>query len=355
VDYRSASTVEFVYDPTSGDFYFLEVNTRLQVEHGVTEEVTGIDLVQWMVQLAAGDLPALESLRVQPAGAAIQVRLYAEDPNKNFQPSAGLLTAVSFAEDIRVDGWVEDGSVVPSNYDPMLAMLIARGDHREQARLKLATALAASELAGIETNRDYLSQVLASPEFVAGTQTTRMLGDFRYRPATLDVLESGVQSSIQDWPGRLGYWDVGVPPSGPMDALSMRLANRLAGNAEGSAALELTAAGPTLRFNCDCVIALAGAAMTATLDGEPIAFWKTHRIRAGAVLKLGRVQGPGRRRLLHPSNCRRICGSRSATTGKSACCTVRTARPIFSPTVTSRYFFPPRGKYITTRRAPACG
>jgi urea carboxylase len=298
VNYRSAGTVEFVYDAACGDFYFLEVNTRLQVEHGVTEEVTGIDLVEWMVRLAAGELPALDSLRVQPAGAAIQVRLYAEDPNKNFQPSAGLLTGVSFPVGIRVDGWVEDGSVVPSNYDPMLAMLIAAGADREQARQKLAAALAASELAGIETNRDYLSQVLASPEFVAGKQTTRTLGHFLYRPTTLDVLEPGVQSSIQDWPGRLGYWDVGVPPSGPMDALSMRLANRLAGNADGTAALELTAAGPTLRFNCACVIALAGAAMAATLDGESIAFWKSHGVKAGAVLKLGRVQGPGLRAYL---------------------------------------------------------
>jgi urea carboxylase len=298
VNYRSAGTVEFVYDAGSEEFYFLEVNTRLQVEHGVTEQVTGIDLVEWMLRLAAGELPALDTLHAEPTGAAIQARLYAEDPNKNFQPSAGLLTAVRFPPGVRVDSWVEDGSVVPSNYDPMLAMLIADGTNREQARGKLVAALAASELTGIETNRNYLSQVLQAPEFVLGRQSTRMLAGFQYRPSTLDVLEPGVQSSIQDWPGRQGYWDVGVPPSGPMDALSMRLANRLAGNAEGAAALELTAVGPTLRFNCECVIALAGAAMTATLDGEPIEFWKSHTIVAGAVLQLGGIQSAGLRAYL---------------------------------------------------------
>jgi urea carboxylase len=298
VRYRSAGTVEFVYDAASGEFYFLEVNTRLQVEHGVTEAVTGVDLVEWMVRLAADELPPLDSFRIRPQGAAIQVRLYAEDPNKNFQPSAGLLTAARFPGGLRVDGWVGDGTVVPPNYDPMLAKLIAHGEDREEARTLLIAALEASEVSGIETNRAYLAQVLAYPDFVAGRQTTRMLEGFHYRPATIDVLEPGVQSSIQDWPGRTGYWDVGVPPSGPMDALSMRLANRLVGNPEGAAALELTATGPTLKFNCDAVIALGGADMNAKLDGVPLAGWQAHVIKAGSVLKLGGVDGPGLRAYL---------------------------------------------------------
>ena len=298
VNYRSAGTVEFVYDAATGEFYFLEVNTRLQVEHGVTEEVTGIDLVEWMLRQAAGDLAPLDSFRIEPKGAAIQVRLYAEDPNKNFQPSAGLLTAARFPDTLRVDSWVQDGSVVPPNYDPMLAKLIAWGEDREAARTRLIAALNESEIAGIETNRAYLAQVLAYPDFVAGKQITRMLEGFHYRPATVDVLEPGVQSSLQDWPGRTGYWDVGVPPSGPMDALSMRLANRLVGNPEGAAALELTAAGPTLKFNCDSVIALGGAAMTARLDGEPIEYWRACPVKAGSVLQLGRVESPGLRTYL---------------------------------------------------------
>ncbi len=298
VNYRSAGTVEFVYDAATGEFYFLEVNTRLQVEHGVTEEVTGVDLVEWMIRQASRELAPLDSFTIAPKGAAIQVRLYAEDPNKNFQPSAGLLTAARFPADLRVDAWVQDGTVVPPNYDPMLAKLIAYGPDRESARTKLIAALEASEVAGIETNRAYLAQILAYPDFVAGRQITRMLEGFHYRPASIDVLEPGVQSSLQDWPGRTGYWDVGVPPSGPMDALSMRLANRLVGNPEGTAALELTAAGPTLKFNCDSVIALGGATMTAKLDGEAIENWRAYPIRAGSVLQLGRIEGVGLRAYL---------------------------------------------------------
>jgi urea carboxylase len=298
ISYRSAGTVEFVYDTANGEFYFLEVNTRLQVEHGVTEAVTGVDLVEWMVRLAAGDLPPLETLQPVARGAAIQARLYAEDPNREFQPCAGLLTAVQFHVGVRVDTWIEAGTEVPPNYDPMLAKLIAYGDNREQARRQLIEALEATEVAGIETNRAYLAQILADPTFVAGRQTTRMLNGFHYRPRTMDVLEPGVQSSIQDLPGRQGYWHVGVPPSGPMDALSMRLANRLVGNTEGMSALELTASGPTLRFNCDIVIALGGAAMAATLDGEPFPCWQGRTVTAGSVLKLGSVQGPGLRSYL---------------------------------------------------------
>ncbi len=298
VNYRSAGTVEFVYDAATGEFYFLEVNTRLQVEHGVTEEVTGVDLVEWMLRQAAGDLAPLDSFKIEPKGAAIQVRLYAEDPNKNFQPSAGLLTAARFPADLRVDAWVQDGTVVPPNYDPMLAKLIAYGPDRESARTKLIVALRDSVVSGIETNRAYLAQVLAYPDFVAGKQITRMLEGFHYRPSTVDVLEPGVQSSIQDWPGRTGYWDVGVPPSGPMDALSMRLSNRLVGNPEGTAALELTAAGPTLKFNCDSFIALGGAAMAAKLDGEALDNWRAYQVKAGSVLQLGRIDGAGLRAYL---------------------------------------------------------
>jgi urea carboxylase len=298
VGYLSAGTVEFVYDASTGAFYFLEVNTRLQVEHGVTEAVTGIDLVEWMLLQASGDLASLDSFKIESKGAAIQVRLYAEDPNKNFQPCAGLLTAARFPRDLRVDTWVQDGSVVPPNYDPMLAKLIAYGPDRESARKKLIAALNDSVVSGIETNRAYLAQVLAYPDFVAGRQITRMLEGFHYRPASIDVLEPGVQSSLQDWPGRTGYWDVGVPPSGPMDALSMRLANRLVGNPEGSAALELTAAGPTLKFNCDSVIALGGADMAASLDGVALDNWRVYPVSAGAILRLGRVEGAGLRTYL---------------------------------------------------------
>jgi len=297
VGYRSAGTVEFVYDATNGEFYFLEVNTRLQVEHGVTEEVSGVDLVEWMVKEAAGELD-LSGFKPELQGASIQVRLYAEDPGKDFQPAAGVLTEVVFPMDVRIETWVERGSEVPPFYDPMVAKLIVRGRDRAEALAKLQQALADTRVAGIETNLGYLAQIVRDAVFMEGRQTTRYLNAFHYRPTTIDVIEPGVQSSIQDWPGRTGYWDVGVPPSGPMDALACRLANRLVGNPEGAAALELTVAGPTLRFNCDAVIALAGADMGATLDGQTLANWAAHGVKAGGILKLGAVQGAGCRTYL---------------------------------------------------------
>ena len=297
VGYRSAGTVEFVYDTQSGAFYFLEVNTRLQVEHGVTEEVTGVDLVEWMVLEAAGELD-LTGFKAEPQGASIQVRLYAEDPGKDFQPAAGVLTEVVFSPDARIETWVERGSDVPPFYDPMLAKIIVKGRDRIDALSKMQQVLANTRAAGTETNLAYLGQVVRDAVFMEGRQTTRYLSAFRYRPTTIDVIEPGVQSSIQDWPGRTGYWDVGVPPSGPMDALALRLANKLAGNAEGTAGLELTVAGPTLRFNCDAVIALAGADMCAALDGQLLANWAAHIVKAGSVLKLGAIKDTGCRTYL---------------------------------------------------------
>ncbi|WP_114973770.1 urea carboxylase [Rhodoferax ferrireducens] len=289
VNYRSAGTVEFVYDATNAQFYFLEVNTRLQVEHGVTEQVCQVDLVEWMVLLAAGELPPLLGLTPSPQGASIQVRLYAEDPGKNFQPCAGLLTEVQWPAEARVDDWVERGTEVPAWYDPMLAKIIVTADDRVAALTKLEAALDATRIAGIETNLDYLRQVIRDPVFREGRQVTRFLNDFQYRPATIDVMEAGVQTSVQDWPGRIGYWNVGVPPSGPMDAYAHRMANRLVGNAAEAAGLECTLAGPTLRFNVETVIAVTGAPVPVTLDGVPLAMWQSHRVSAGALLAIGRA------------------------------------------------------------------
>lgn len=298
VHYQSAGTVEFVFDARTGEFYFLEVNTRLQVEHGVTEEVTGVDLVEWMILQAADELPALASLQVEPSGASIQVRLYAEDPNKNFQPSSGVLTGVEFSADARNETWVERGSEIPPYYDPMIAKIIVKAENRKAALAKMLDALADTRVDGIETNLEYLRQIVNDTVFAKGLQTTRYLNAFHYRPRTIDVLEPGVQSTVQDYPGRLGFWDIGVPPSGPMDALAFHLGNRLLDNDDDAAGLELTVSGPTLRFNSDTVIALTGAAMQAELDGKPLSFWCSHKIKAGSVLRLGAIQGGGCRSYL---------------------------------------------------------
>jgi urea carboxylase len=298
VQYSNAGTVEFIYDVDARDFYFLEVNTRLQVEHGVTEQVTGIDLVEWMVRQAAGDsLPLDEAIRPRE-GHAIQVRIYAEDPNREFRPSSGRLTHVRFPADARVETWVEDGTDVSPFYDPMLAKVIVTGADRPDAVAKLRAALSQTRIAGIETNLHYLMDLVATPVFAAGEVTTRTLETLVHRPATMEVLTAGTQTTVQDYPGRIGYWAVGVPPSGPMDSRSFRLANRAVGNAEDAAALETTMAGPTLKFHTEALICLAGAATSATLDGTPVPFWQPTAVLAGQVLAVGNVQDAGCRAYL---------------------------------------------------------
>lgn len=296
VAYASAGTVEFIHDADTGQFYFLEVNTRLQVEHGVTEEVAGIDLVEWMIRQAAGETFALAAPGL--SGAAIEARIYAEDPARNFRPCAGLLTKARFPADARIETWVQDGTEVTPFYDPLLAKIIVRGRDRGEALAKLRDALGRTEIAGVETNVDYLRRLADDPDFVAGRLTTRTLDGFAYVARTIEVLSGGTQTTVQDYPGRLGYWDVGVPPSGPMDHLSFRLANRAVGNETGAAALEVTVAGPTLKFNADSVICLAGAVMDAELDGTPIAWLEPVAVAAGSILRIGAVRGAGCRAYL---------------------------------------------------------
>jgi urea carboxylase len=298
VRYRSAGTVEFVYDVPTERFYFLEVNTRLQVEHGVTEEVSGIDLVEWMIRVAAGEPPDLGAYRYEPRGHAIQVRLYAEDPSRNFRPSSGPLSHVVLPEGVRVDGWIETGTDVSSFYDPLLAKIIAHAPTRELALRKLRAALDVSSVYGIETNLEYLRAILDTDVFREGRQFTRFLAGVEFRPPSVEVLRAGTQATVQDSPGRLGFWNVGVPPSGPMDDLAFRLANRIVGNAASAAGLELTGRGPMLQFGVDSVIALTGATMAATLDGHAVGFWEPVFVKAGSVLTLGSIDGPGQRAYL---------------------------------------------------------
>ncbi|MDB6174498.1 MAG: urea carboxylase [Chthoniobacteraceae bacterium] len=298
VNYRSAGTVEFVFDAASGEFYFLEVNTRLQVEHGVTEEVTGVDLVEWMVRLAAGDASFLDDYVHHPRGHSIQVRIYAEDPHKGFQPSCGVLSEVSFDPGTRSETWVAAGSEVTPFYDPMLAKIIVHAESRRAALARMSAALNQTVFGGIESNLVYLRQVIASPTFAAGQVTTRYLGDFDYLPRTIDLLEAGTQTTIQDYPGRTGFWAIGVPPSGPMDHLAFRYANRLLCNPESAAGLEIMMTGPTLRFNTAARIAITGADLQAELNGVRVRRWCSIAVKAGDVLRMRAVSGPGCRAYL---------------------------------------------------------
>ena len=341
VNYRSAGTVEFIYDAERQAFYFLEVNTRLQVEHGVTELVWGVDIVAWMLKLGAGELGNLRELvaPLTPRGHAMQARVYAENPQHDFRPSSGLLTEVEFANDavtaaladdsqLRVDHSIEAGFEVPAWFDPMLAKVMVHAPTREQARGDLSRALAASRLYGIETNRQWLSHLLEDPRFINVEIYTRWLEGLEWAAPTFEVLVPGTLTTVQDMPGRLGHWDVGVPPSGPFDDYAFRLGNALLGNAADAAGLEITLNGPTLHFHRATRVVLAGAPLPAMLsvsapqDGaddtatHELALWQVHEIAAGSTLSLGKVAAGARSYLLIAGgiDCPQYLGSRATFT-----------------------------------------
>ena len=298
VNYRSAGTVEFIYDADRGDFFFLEVNTRLQVEHGVTELVTGIDLVEWMARLALDETWEMPATAPAPHGCAIQARVYAEDPNHNFRPSCGLLTEASFPEWTRCDGWIVPGAEVSPFYDPLLAKVMVHAENRAAAVAKLERALDETRISGIETNLRYLRGIVRWQPYLAGGVAMRDMADFLYQPNTFDVIAAGTMTTVQDWPGRVGYWEIGVPPSGPFDSLSLRLANTLVGNPEGAPGLEITMTGPTLRFNSAATIAIVGASALVLRNGEALAMNEAISIQPGDVIKIGRFESAGARAYL---------------------------------------------------------
>ncbi|MFQ5623502.1 MAG: acetyl/propionyl/methylcrotonyl-CoA carboxylase subunit alpha [Paracoccaceae bacterium] len=185
IGYSGAGTVEFIVDGSEGlrpdGFWFMEMNTRLQVEHPVTEAITGEDLVEWQLRVACGqELPKLQDeLRI--TGHAVEARLYAEDATKGFLPSTGTLTHLTFPAGIRTDSGVRSGDAISPFYDPMIAKLIAHGATRATALDRLSRALAATRVAGCQTNISFLSRLVRHPSFVAGEVDTGLIA--RHRPA----------------------------------------------------------------------------------------------------------------------------------------------------------------------------
>lgn len=295
VNYRSAGTVEFIYDADREEFYFLEVNTRLQVEHGVTELVTGVDLVEWMLRLALDPDWEMPECAPEPQGWAMQARLYAEDPNQNFRPSAGLLTEIAYPDWVRFDTWIASGTEVSPFYDPLLGKVMVHGKDRQETVNLMRKALGETRIFGIETNLRYLRQVAGWKRFVDGGVAMRDMADFSYTPSTIDVISAGTMTTVQDFPGRTGYWEVGVPPSGPFDSLSFRAANRLVGNPEGAPGLELTVSGPTLRFNSATSVAVVGPPLEVKRNGELMPLNEAFEVDAGDVIAIGTLAACGAR------------------------------------------------------------
>jgi acetyl-CoA carboxylase biotin carboxylase subunit len=175
--YESAGTLEFLYDPAARDFYFLEVNTRLQVEHTITEATTGIDIVRAQIEIAAGERAPLDQAAVRRSGHAIELRVCAEDPAKGFAPQPGKLGAVAWpsGEGIRCDFGYESGDVVPPYYDSLIAKIIAHGATRAEALERAGAALAATSIEGIRTNVPLLRRIVADPAFARGEYDTGYL------------------------------------------------------------------------------------------------------------------------------------------------------------------------------------
>ena len=181
VNYVGAGTVEFIVEP-NGTFYFMEMNTRLQVEHPVTEMITGLDLVEWQLRVAAGEPLPLTQEQLQQAGHAIEVRIYAENTEKGFLPSVGKLRHLQLPEhiafmngDVRVDSGVRCGDEISPFYDPMIAKLITRGATREQARTRMQQALAQTQIVGVHSNVDFLSRLMQDEAFAIADLDTSLI------------------------------------------------------------------------------------------------------------------------------------------------------------------------------------
>ncbi|NDJ91577.1 acetyl/propionyl/methylcrotonyl-CoA carboxylase subunit alpha [Mycolicibacter kumamotonensis] len=218
VDYVGAGTVEFIVSADSPDeFFFMEMNTRLQVEHPVTEAVTGLDLVEWQLRVAAGEKLPFAQDEITLSGHAIEARVYAEDPARGFLPTGGRVLAVHepTAPGVRVDSSLQAGTVVGSDYDPMLSKVIAHGSDRAQALARLDAALGQTAVLGVQTNVEFLRFLLADSRVVAADLDTELLdtrsADFAPAPAPDDVLAAGGLYRQWTLSGQASLWDA---PSG---------------------------------------------------------------------------------------------------------------------------------------------
>ena len=328
ISYRGAGTVEFLLD-SSGEFYFLEMNTRLQVEHPVTEEITGLDLVEWQLRVAVGERLPLAQDQVRLAGHAIEVRLYAEDPSNSFLPQSGVVQswAPASGKGVRVDHGIASGQAISPFYDPMVAKVVARGRDREEARRRLVRALEDTILFGLPNNRAFLVSMLRHPVFVAGEATTGFIG--AHYAAGSDAIAAPAPSarllalaavllyrrSAQRVPALVANWDSTGAFAKPLKLALDEQEVAVALTALSEDAFRLAVSGETIdllivgddecavRFLCDgvarkAIYAFDGTTLHVSMGDEQISTRETsHEIRAGA-------ERDGESRMVAPMNGR---------------------------------------------------
>ncbi|KAJ6506862.1 allophanate hydrolase subunit 2-domain-containing protein [Mycena sanguinolenta] len=315
VKYSSAGTVEFLVDNDTCDFFFLEMNTRIQVEHPVTEAVyPGLDLVGMMIQQGiaasglAKDSPEMQqsmydSLLVKGGATgichAIEARIYAENPAAEFRPCPGVLQHVNLPttehEWLRVDTWISTGTEITPFFDPLLAKVVVSGENRSHAISRMQAILQEAQIQGPTNNIEYLRAILADETFQRGHATTTFLNTFNYIPRAMAVLSAAVDLTVQDFPGR--EIRQGIPRSGPMDCVAFRAANGLVDNAPETEGLEmiiLTGTQATFQFHVSAVVAVTGKEVNVTINGQEFHMWCSFTVPAGAKLSLSaKFEDPG--------------------------------------------------------------
>jgi 3-methylcrotonyl-CoA carboxylase alpha subunit len=215
IGYENAGTVEFILDlddlDDSGDpkYYFMEMNTRLQVEHPVTEMITGQDLVEWQIRIARGEMLPLMQDAIECRGHAVEARLYAENPDKGFLPSTGTLMRLAFGDGARIDTGVEQGGEVTVHYDPMIAKVIAHAPTRAEALARLVAALDGTRVEGVTTNRGFLARLAAHPAFVCGEVDTGFIARheanlFAQGAPTADIVAAAARAWLTHQPASDG-------------------------------------------------------------------------------------------------------------------------------------------------------
>jgi 3-methylcrotonyl-CoA carboxylase alpha subunit len=276
IAYENAGTVEFILDmedlDEAGDpkFYFMEMNTRLQVEHPVTEAITGLDLVAWQLRVARGEMLPLMQDAIEAQGHAIEARLYAENPEAGFLPSTGTLSELRFGRDARIDTGVEAGTEVSIHYDPMIAKIVSHGGSRDAAIASLVRALDETVVTGVTTNRAFLARLAAHPVFAAGEVHTGFISEheaglFAQQPAPATAIASAAAA-------RLGCWEEGPGFARPF-RLNLPAETHTAlwepDGREHRLRITREQGGLAVRLADDCLVRLEGdpAAPTVHADG----------------------------------------------------------------------------------------